>query len=156
MKITCNKCGHTMEMSNADVQRLGGDVVCPNCLSAIHLSLPKTIQLATAVTEQPAQPLPEPKPTRPRAARTAASATPPPRRNVASPPPYSCRRERPVRLRNAQPRQAPIRKSPMKSNNKRNNSHNPASIGYWGCAWRSALITAAAWALYAVVGLLFQ
>lgn len=177
MRCYCPKCGRKIEVTAQEAARLGGHLVCPQCLSRVDVAVPKTKAAA------PAEAAPSPKPapraqTQPSggpfcpkcgakvratdafckscgaslgtARRKADAGTPPPyhsQRRAAQAPAYRA----PQPARPAVPRQAPVRRQTQR----KAAQPSPAMSGM-GCMWRTAVGVAVAFVLYALLGIAFQ
>ncbi len=178
MKCYCPKCGRKIEVTAQEAARLGGHLVCPQCLSRVDVAVPKP--KAAADAEPPAAPKPRPQAQTPAAGgrfcpkcgakvratdafckscgaslgtarRKADAGTPPPYRSQRRPVPSSAYRAPQAPVRPSVPRQAPARRPA-----ERKPSQPSAPIGGLGCMWRTAVGVAVAFALYVLLGLAFQ
>lgn len=59
MRCYCPKCGRKIEVTAQEAARLGGHLVCPQCLSRVDVAVPKAKAAATTVKAESA---PSPKP----------------------------------------------------------------------------------------------
>lgn len=139
MKYYCPKCGHASDVSAADIRRQGGTVVCPQCLT--------TFQMPVAGDDSDDTPPPIPA----RRSRTAApKSAPRPRTAPASRPSRPQRQTATAAPRRTATtsRRAPVRK-PVKPKTEAQTSTAKFALISIG-------VTAAFFALYALVGILFD
>lgn len=179
MRCYCPKCGRKIEVTAQEAVRLGGHLVCPQCLSRVDVAVPKANDKAV-VAAPPAAPKPRQQSqsstaggrfcpkcgAKVRAAdafckscgaslgaarRNADAATPPPYRSQRRAPSAPSYREPQTSVRPSVPRQAPVRRHA-----ERKSSQPSAPIGGLGCMWRTAVAVAVAFALYVLLGIAFQ
>lgn len=141
MKCYCPKCGHASDVSAADIRRQGGTVVCPQCLTTFQMPLAGGADDADDDT-------PPPIPVRRQKAAPKPKAAPRPRTATSRPSRQATTAAAPQRTATAATRRTTARK-PAKTKADAQGSKAKfvlISIG----------ITAAFFALYALVGLLFD
>lgn len=179
MKCYCPKCGRKIEVTAQEAARLGGHLVCPQCLARVDVAVPKPT--AAAVAGPPATPKPRQQAQTPAAGgrfcpkcgakvrdtdafcKSCGASLGATRRksDVGTPPPYRSQRRAaapapayraPLTVaRPSVPRQASARRPSSRSEAKAS-----TYVGGLGCMWRTAVGVAVAFALYAMLGLAFQ
>ena len=180
MRCYCPKCGRKIEVTAQEAARLGGHLVCPQCLSRVDVAVPKVKQPPAA--EPPAA---APKPRQRTHAQVSAGTGGPfcpkcgakvraadafckscgaslgtARRNAdaATPPPYRSQRRAAPSYRQPQPsvRPAALRQSTPRRQSGRKPAQPSAPVGGLGCMWRTAVGVAVAFVLYVLLGIAFQ
>ncbi len=177
MRCYCPKCGRKIEVTAQEAARLGGHLVCPQCLSRVDVAVPKANDKAV-VAEPPAAPKPRQQSQSPatggrfcpkcgakvRAAdafcKSCGASLGTARRpaDAATPPPYRSQRRAAPSYRQPQPsvRPAALRQSTPRRQSGRKPAQPSAPVGGLGCMWRTAVAVAVAFALYVLLGIAFQ
>lgn len=149
MKCYCPKCGHGSEVSEADIRRQKGMVVCPKCLTTFKMPVTDSSAHDDYDDETP-PPIPR------RRTAQAAPPKPPVRRSSGT---VAMRTAPKGRSSNA-PASRPRRSSTAPrttANRKPNTSGNgQSSITRGGCVVISIGVTAGFFLLYMLIGLIFD
>ncbi len=168
MKCNCPNCGRKIEVTAQEARRLGGHLVCPQCLTRVDVDVPAagsgvaSAGKSSMAAQQSASYCPN------CGSRVKASDDFCPKcghslkgsrkRTADAPPPY--RRQAP--RNQAAPAQpvahiAPRPSSPSRAPRSAKKTAKDASpIGPLGCFWRTVVAVAVGFALYVVAGLLLQ
>ena len=170
MKCNCPNCGRKIETTIAEARRLGGHLVCPQCLTQVDVDVPpaapsrQSAQKSGAASSQSSycpqcgSRIKASDEFCPKCGTSLGSAK---RRSADVPPPYrrtsparSVSASRPVPTR--QPSQSSTSRPARQQRQPSKQQKSGGPIGGLGCLWRTVLLVVAAFALYVITGILLQ
>lgn len=169
MKCNCPNCGRIIEVTAQEARRLGGHLVCPQCLTCVDVDVP-AVDLSMAESK----PSPAAKSTAsncprcgarvkvsddfcPKCGRALGKA----KKSATSPAPPPYRRQTPPRkasVRQAAAQSTSVTASPRRQRKRANakSGEMRGSISPLGCLLRTVALVLVAFMLYMVVGALSQ